>query len=533
MTSPFDEPGTSAQVPPAKVPSREGGTPPPAPRKKPPTPSVNGPVTIRQPDVPGAFEGVRQRSAEVAAASHASGEPVPERWLTDQTPDDIDALRSSSSSGHRRRPRRRSMTVPLIVLIVIAAAAAVWQLGFLDPLFDPAPDVQTALEEAGFSSVTATVDGDTAVLTGWTDSQTALGDLVSVALGVEGVSQVVNEVVVLTGEPVATLDAQIVSTLAAAGFFNLNIVVNGDMVTVSGTVPDEETRGNVANTILSVPGVAQVDNRLQVGPPPTSPDVQAAADAALAGDEFNDVSVVVQETIAVLTGTVASEDARSEAAAVVLAVPGIDKLDNRLNVDESIPVGPTLPPEQLTAAATTALTGAGIETVTVTIEGRSAILDGVVPLEVLGDGFFSYVDAAEEAVLTVDGIDVVTSRLTLRGNDAVLRSELRSLIEATPIVFAFGSPDLTAESQAVLDRAAQIIQSQPGLTVLIAGHTDTAGSSETNESLSRQRAGAVLSYLLSRGVPPYRLAIVSYGELFPDLEATDAQNRRIEFEVGP
>ncbi len=51
--------------------------------------------------------------------------------------------------------------------------------------------------------------------------------------------------------------------------------------------------------------------------------------------------------------------------------------------------------------------------------------------------------------------------------------------------------------------------------------------------LSRQRGDAVRAYLLSRGIPPYRLAVVSYGELFPDRDASDAANRRIEFEVGP
>ena len=99
--------------------------------------------------------------------------------------------------------------------------------------------------------------------------------------------------------------------------------------------------------------------------------------------------------------------------------------------------------------------------------------------------------------------------------------------------FALGSIELTSQSQQVLDQAAHIIQSQPGLQVIIAGHTDTAGSSESNQALSRQRAGAALDYLLTRGVPSYRLVAISYGELFPDQEATAEQNRRIEFEVGP
>jgi outer membrane protein OmpA-like peptidoglycan-associated protein len=255
--------------------------------------------------------------------------------------------------------------------------------------------------------------------------------------------------------------------------------------------------------------------------------------SALAADEFAYVSYEVQGDLAVLRGAVSTEEARAQAAANVLSVNGIEKIDNRLAIDASLPIGPALPAEQLEAAAATALASAGIQTVSATVEGRRAILDGTVPLETIGSGFFAFVKMAESAVLSVDGIDQVSSRLSLRGDGAILRSELQALLANTPVEFALGSADLAAAGQEVLDQAAVIIQSQPGLQVLIAGHTDAAGSNETNEALARQRAGAVRTYLLTRGVPSYRLVAVSYGELFPDLEAPAEQNRRIEFEVGP
>jgi outer membrane protein OmpA-like peptidoglycan-associated protein len=151
----------------------------------------------------------------------------------------------------------------------------------------------------------------------------------------------------------------------------------------------------------------------------------------------------------------------------------------------------------------------------------------------LGAGFFSFVEQAEAAVLSVDGIDQASSRLTLRGDGETLRMDLQALLETAPVEFALGSSDLSPESQGVLDQVALVIQSQPGLQVIIAGHTDAAGSNETNQALARNRAGAVLNYLLTRGVPSYRLIALSYGELFPGQEASAEQNRRIEFEVGP
>jgi outer membrane protein OmpA-like peptidoglycan-associated protein len=420
-----------------------------------------------------------------------------------------------------------------LAVIAVLAALTIWQAGWLDTLFSPTPDVQAALRNAGFNSVTATVEGDTATLAGMAASQVALDQVVSVALSVQGIRQVENQVVVVETGEVLTLAGRIQAALLAAGFSDLQVAVDGDKATVSGTVLDESSLGAAAFAVLSVPGVAQLDNRLIIGAGGSSQDIEVALTAALAADEFAYVSFETQGGLVVLNGAVPTEEARSRAASQLLGVNGIDKIDNRLSVDGNLPIGPALPAEQLEAAAATALSSAGIQTVSPSVEGRRAVLDGTVPLEIIGSGFFAFVEMAEAAVLSVDGIDQVSSRLSLRGDGAILRNELQALLAATPVEFALGSADLTDAGRLVLDQASQIIQSQPGLQVLIAGHTDAAGSNETNEALARQRAGAVRDYLLTRGVPSYRLVAVSYGELFPDQEATAEQNRRIDFEVGP
>ncbi len=518
MTTPAEQPGPSAKA------QRPSDRPMPQP----------DPVTEKPARKPGTFEPLpRKRGTKPPPAV---GSDAPNRWLTTDPPGDINALRSSSSLGHRPHPKRNGFrvgTAPLLAVIVLLGVLAVWQTGLMDPLFSSTPDVQSALNNAGFTTVSASVEGDTARLAGTAGSQTTLDQVVAVALSVEGIRQVDNQVVVVeTGGPL-TLQGQIQAALAVAGFDDLQIAVDGDVATVSGTVADEASLGAAALAVLTVPGVAQLDNRLVIGLVGAPVDVQAALTAALATDEFAYVSSEVQSGLAVLKGAVPTEEARARAAASVLGVDGIDKIDNRLAIDGSLPIGPALPAEQLEAAAATALNSAGVQTVSASVEGRQATLNGTVPLEIVGSGFFSFVEMAEAAVLSVDGIDQVSSRLGLRGDGAILRSELRALLAKAPVEFALGSADLTATGQEVLDQAALIIQTQPGLQVLIAGHTDAAGSSETNEALARQRAGTVRSYLLTRGVPSYRLVAVSYGELFPDQEATAEQNRRIEFEVGP
>ncbi len=376
----------------------------------------------------------------------------------------------------------RSLLVPLLLTVVTVAGLAAWQSGWIEPGTSPTSD-------------TTPVAGPPA-------SRAA--------------------------DPV---ESRVVDVLEAAGFGYLHVEVAGDRVTLRGNVADESALTTAASLVLGVEGISQLDNLLQVGTPATAPDVQAAAEAALGS--FGGVSVSVQDQVAVLTGTVPSEEDRGAAATAVLAVPSITKVDNRLTVDAPVPAGPTLPAAELRTAVEQTLAGAGFQSVSVEVEGRRAVLEGVVPLDAAAAGYFAYVSAAEAAALSVEGIDEAIGRFSLRGDGALLRDALLELTRNNPIVFDVGSADLTAEARAVLDQVVVVIQSQPGLQIFIAGHTDTAGSSQTNEALARQRAEAVRGYLLDRGIPSYRLAVVSYGELFPGRDSTAASDRRIEFEVGP
>jgi peptidoglycan-associated lipoprotein len=65
---------------------------------------------------------------------------------------------------------------------------------------------------------------------------------------------------------------------------------------------------------------------------------------------------------------------------------------------------------------------------------------------------------------------------------------------------------------------------------IIEGHADEQGTREYNLALGARRANAVQEYLVSRGVAPSRLRVISYGkerpiELCSD-EACYSQNRR-------
>lgn len=85
---------------------------------------------------------------------------------------------------------------------------------------------------------------------------------------------------------------------------------------------------------------------------------------------------------------------------------------------------------------------------------------------------------------------------------------------------------------------AQRIGEYAGATIRIDGHTDSAGSTEHNLVLSRNRAQAVRDHLVSKaGLDGARMQTHGYGESRPiasnDTEEGRERNRRVEIIVIP
>lgn len=103
------------------------------------------------------------------------------------------------------------------------------------------------------------------------------------------------------------------------------------------------------------------------------------------------------------------------------------------------------------------------------------------------------------------------------------------------VFFKFDSAELTPESLQTLQNATLSIQSQPDISLEIAGHTDSVGSEEYNRQLSQARAESVENYLVSQGVSDTRMTPMGYGESDPvttnETENGRARNRRVEFRI--
>jgi OOP family OmpA-OmpF porin len=130
-------------------------------------------------------------------------------------------------------------------------------------------------------------------------------------------------------------------------------------------------------------------------------------------------------------------------------------------------------------------------------------------------------EAAAEVLVLPQDTESLLARLTEYGHVAVQGLE-----------FETGGAALSAGSAPALETAARILRDNPGLSVVIVGHSDNQGSLEANIALSQRRAEAVRAALVERGVEPERLEAHGIGFLAPVTSnaAPDgkALNRRVE-----
>jgi len=105
------------------------------------------------------------------------------------------------------------------------------------------------------------------------------------------------------------------------------------------------------------------------------------------------------------------------------------------------------------------------------------------------------------------------------------------------VFFDFDKSNITAEAARILDSAASAYANCGTANVMLAGHTDRAGSPKYNLGLAQRRADAVRAYLTGRGIPDGRLTTQAFGESAPRVPTADgvreAQNRRVEVTYGP
>jgi outer membrane protein OmpA-like peptidoglycan-associated protein len=103
------------------------------------------------------------------------------------------------------------------------------------------------------------------------------------------------------------------------------------------------------------------------------------------------------------------------------------------------------------------------------------------------------------------------------------------------VLFASGKSQLLPGAQTGLSQVADALKTQNDTKLIVEGHTDSTGNDATNQSLSKARAEAVQSFLVSRGIESARISSVGLGSSRPvaDNKTSDgrANNRRVEIVV--
>lgn len=135
-------------------------------------------------------------------------------------------------------------------------------------------------------------------------------------------------------------------------------------------------------------------------------------------------------------------------------------------------------------------------------------------------------------------VDVQEARFRQLGIEGLLierRGETLILRLGASGTFAVGSARLSDAARAHFATIARVLRDYSSSLITVFGHTDDSGNASVNQTLSEQRALAVLQALSTNGVAAQRLLAVGVGSRQPLVSNADAagrdENRRVELRI--
>ena len=129
-----------------------------------------------------------------------------------------------------------------------------------------------------------------------------------------------------------------------------------------------------------------------------------------------------------------------------------------------------------------------------------------------------------------------------QADSAKVQAENKPLFDMRPpppqrytVFFEVGGTTLTPASQQIMTEALAAALARSGGDIVVTGHTDTKGTGESNDQLSRRRAQEVVQLFVERQFPANRVEAVGRGErdlAVPTADEVDEpRNRRVTIEV--
>jgi OmpA-OmpF porin, OOP family len=164
-----------------------------------------------------------------------------------------------------------------------------------------------------------------------------------------------------------------------------------------------------------------------------------------------------------------------------------------------------------------------------------------------GDGTPTQQTTAARTTHTYARVGGYTVKVTVtgRGGSCTATAQLpiaqtiRIQESAGKVLFDFNKANLKPEAIRQLAPVVQLIKDQPGVRILVVGHTDRIGSDAYNLKLSQRRADSVATYLAQNGVPRQNITTEGRGKRDPlpgvsqETAEGRAQNRRVEITLSP
>ena len=107
--------------------------------------------------------------------------------------------------------------------------------------------------------------------------------------------------------------------------------------------------------------------------------------------------------------------------------------------------------------------------------------------------------------------------------------------EPEPIYFDFDKSSVREEYRPILEKTGAFLKDKTSVQIRIEGNCDERGSPEYNLALGERRGNSAKQFLVSLGISPDRIDVISYGEERPLAsgysEESWAQNRRDDFVI--
>jgi outer membrane protein OmpA-like peptidoglycan-associated protein len=348
----------------------------------------------------------------------------------------------------------------------------------------------------------------------------------------------------------ADLEKRTTASLQFEGMEWSQASADGQVITLNGFAPNQALRHEAGEHALAVWGVDAVINRIKVTkapvvthaavqPPVNTPQATLNNEASKPSEpppSPYELKLAYDGKTAILTGHIPDDKARSDIRESTRQHLEKGSVITRLKIASGAPEGFI---QSITQGLIPHLKE--FTQVTAILMDRDLSITGTTSSSETRDALRQSISSAlPEQIAATFNIEIPQEEISAESpmeqktiSAELCQKQFDELLTGQQVTFVLGRVIIDESSYALLDSLISTANECPETNIEIAGHTDSSGSSNYNLTISQQRAGAVLSYFVSKDIDIERLTSKGYGEARPIARNSTAEgqaiNRRIEF----